>query len=49
MASIRRTFSRAMKRNPRYWKSYDFNRGENRVERRHRAKKTREQNKREKK
>lgn len=49
MASMRRTIRRSMDRNPRLWRAYRFEQGENRVERRHRAKKTREQQKREKK
>lgn len=49
MASIRRTIARAMERNPRSWRSYRFKAGENRTERRRRAKQTREQQKKEKK
>ena len=49
MASIRRTVLRDMERNPRLWRSFRFKDGENRIERRRRAKKTREQQKREKK
>lgn len=45
MASLRRTISRAMDRDSSSWRRAAFNRGENRVERRHRAKKTREQKK----
>ncbi|MBO7448943.1 MAG: hypothetical protein J6U54_01125 [Clostridiales bacterium] len=48
MASIRRTVCRAMERNPRSWRTFRFKEGENRIERRRRAKKTREQQKREK-
>ena len=47
MASLRRTIARAMERNPRAWRSVRFKPGENRVERRHRARKTREQQKKE--
>lgn len=49
MASIRRTVCRDMERNPRLWRAYRFEPGENRTERRRRAKKTREQQNKQKK
>jgi hypothetical protein len=45
MASVRRTIGRAIKRNARWWKGVAFKTGENRTERRRRAKQTREQQK----
>lgn len=47
MASMRRTILRAIERNPRSWRSVAYKPGENRVERRHRARKTREMKKKE--
>lgn len=41
MASMTRTIVRAIKRDPDSWRDCQFKHGENRVERRHRAKKTR--------
>jgi hypothetical protein len=38
MASLRRTIIRGIKRNPDKWRGVTFNKGENRVERRRRAK-----------
>ena len=45
MASLRRTIRREINRNPNSWRRVNFKYGENRVERRHRAKKTREEQK----
>jgi hypothetical protein len=45
MASQRRTIARAISRNPYSWRDVAYKYGENRNERRHRAKKTREQQK----
>ena len=42
MASIRRTVARAIERDPADWRGCRFKHGENRIERRNRAKKTRE-------
>ena len=42
MASIRRTVSRAIERDPAEWRGCRYKHGENRIERRNRAKKTRE-------
>lgn len=44
MASMRRTIARAIKRDPNSWRGVNFKYGENRTERRHRAKKTKKQN-----
>jgi len=49
MASLRRTIGRAMSRDTSSWRRVNYKRGENRVERRHRAKKTREQEKKDQK
>lgn len=49
MASLRRTIGRAMSRDTDMWRRVAFKHGENRVERRHRAKKTREQEKKDRK
>ena len=48
MASMRRTIGRAMSRDTSLWRRVAYKHGENRVERRHRAKKTREQEKKQK-
>ena len=48
MASIRRTVSRAIERDPADWRGCRFKHGEKRVERRNRAKKTREAEKKQK-
>ena len=45
MASMTRTINRAIKRDPDSWRDCQFKHGENRVERRRRAKKTREDQK----
>lgn len=45
MASIRRTIVRSIKRDPDAWRGVKFKYGENRIERRNRAKKTREEEK----
>lgn len=45
MASLRRTITRAIKRNPDNWRGVQFKPGENRVERRRRAKATQKQKK----
>ena len=48
MASMRRTIARAISRDSSLWRRVAFKHGENRIERRHRAKKTREQEKKQK-
>lgn len=45
MASLRRTIGRAMSRDSSLWRRVAYKHGENRVERRLRSKKTREQEK----
>jgi hypothetical protein len=45
MASMSRTIIRAMQRDPDSWRDCKFKDGENRVERRRRSKKTREDQK----
>lgn len=49
MASIRRTVARAIDRNPNAWRSANYKYGENRTERRRRAKVTAADQKKQKK